>query len=809
MLRVSTTDGTDIVKPLERVSLSAADGAEVSVRDGRGREYARLPAEPGHSFAVGGALGHHMVSLLDEEGRTLDSVTLRVDCHTEITDAGGRFEELLAMTHNTLILQEEVARVWYEGRLYKMFTSWVRDHVHALKGLKWFSPYVKDAMDFFAQTQREDGMVWDGVFRRPKKLIPRDVEFAYGNFVRPFPDGTAELQRLPIENDCEYLYVEGIYYSWKATGDSAWMASLLESAIEALRYSRTDPYRWSEKFGLLKRGFTIDTWDYQPGMDEEITGHCMVIDKDRTHFGVMHGDNTGYAMACGYLAEMLEHVGREDEAAEYRQLADEIVERLDDVAWNGRFYTHHVTEDPEFERDLGVDQSRQVSLSNAYALNRTANHEQCAAIIREYQRIREEMPETGPAEWYSIYPPFPKGFERHQPLWGYVNGGVLTLVAGELARGAFEHGFEDYAVDILERLRQIGRAHDGEIACVLKGKMPEPPDRNFQTVDLRGFANRDFADRAPGQEGGSGAIDLRGVPTGEAEFADIPFDVPAGEGEGAMVGLSARPSHLSEATIPVNGKAGSLYFLHAVSGGGPRVGDITLAYADGSRHREHIYAGRQVLSWWFPVRPFSRKRMPVVDIGWEGSNDACARFGVTVYGLDNPHPEKEVTAVELCAGAEVGLWCLLGLTLCDAEHFMMPPDVSFGPVKWCTGAVAYALIEGLVGAVDTGVAFDRLRLTPRWEAAGVDMVTACARYEASGGYVRYSYARERDTMTLELTGNADRFDVELLLPEGALPRKVEVDGEERAFEERRVEDSVYVSVPVRGVGVHSLRVETE
>jgi hypothetical protein len=441
VFRISTTDGTDVVKPLERVSVTAADGAEISVRDGRGREYARFPAEPDGSFVVGGALGHHTVSLRDEEGRPLDSVTLRVDCHTEIADAGGRFEELLAMTHNTLILQEEVARVWYEGRLYKMFTSWMRDHLHALKGLKWFSPYVRDAMDFFAETQREDGMVWDGVFRRPKKLTPRDVEFAYGDFVRPFPDGTAELQRLPIENDCEYLYVEGVYHSWKATSDSAWMASLLDSAIEALRYSRTDPYRWSEKFGLLKRGFTIDTWDYQPSMDEAITGHCMVIDKDRTHFGVMHGDNTGYAMACRCLAEMLEHVGREDEAAEYRQLADEIVERLDDVAWNGRFYTHHVTEDPEFERDLGVDQSRQVSLSNAYALNRTANHEQCVAIIREYQRIREEMPETAPAEWYSIYPPFPKGFERHQPLWGYVNGGVLTLVAGELARGAFEHGF--------------------------------------------------------------------------------------------------------------------------------------------------------------------------------------------------------------------------------------------------------------------------------------------------------------------------------------------------------------------------------
>ncbi|MFO7958119.1 MAG: hypothetical protein R6X33_13605 [Candidatus Brocadiia bacterium] len=111
MLRVSTTDGSDVVKPLERVSVTAADGAEICVRDGQGREYARFQAGPDGSFVVGGALGHHTVSLRDEEGRPLDSVTLRVDCHTEIADAGGRFEELLAMTHNTPTPRWEAAAV--------------------------------------------------------------------------------------------------------------------------------------------------------------------------------------------------------------------------------------------------------------------------------------------------------------------------------------------------------------------------------------------------------------------------------------------------------------------------------------------------------------------------------------------------------------------------------------------------------------------------------------------------------------------------------------------------------------------------
>lgn len=46
------------------------------------------------------------------------------------------------------------------------------------------------------------------------------------------------------------------------------------------------------------------------------------------------------------------------------------------VRYNGRFYTHHVPENPEVERGLGVDQSTQVSLSNAYSLNRNLDQEQ-------------------------------------------------------------------------------------------------------------------------------------------------------------------------------------------------------------------------------------------------------------------------------------------------------------------------------------------------------------------------------------------------------------------------------------------------
>ncbi len=803
MLNIEPKEDTDFFEPLEKVTVTCSGTGTLSVRDSLGREYVRRPARARNRFAVGGAIGCQQVALEDAEGRTLCAVPLPVDCRTQIDDTGGRFAELLGMAHRTLILQEEVVRVWYRGRLYKTFAGWIRDHTHALKGLKYFSPYGKDAIELYAETQREDGMIWDGVFGRGGHVPShRGRLFEYGGFSRPFPDGSAEWQRVPVENDVEYLYVEGLYYTWKATGDNAWMASLLDSAVRAFEYSTTDPYRWSKKFRLLKRGFTIDTWDYQPADDSAVTGFTMCVDKDRTHFGVMHGDNTGFAQSCRFLGEMLRAAGRAREAVRWEKLAGGIVERLDKVAWNGRFYTHHVPEEAGFQRDLGVDQSKQVSLSNAYAINRTATHEQAVAIIRTYQRIRCGMPETSPGEWYSIYPPFRKGFERHQPLWGYVNGGVLSIVAGELARGAFEHGFEEYGADILERLLKLGRDHGGEIPCVLKGKMPEPPERAFSRVDISGVANCDLT--------AGGRIDLSTAPAGRHVHRGFPFATPQARGQGRMVGLSGRPGLPEAVEVAVGAKAKSLYFLHSISGfgGGDLVGTITLEYEDGTSWRNYAYAGKHVLNWFYPERPFSRKKIPAVDVSYVAPTESCARPGLTVLGLDNPHPDRLIERVRFEVSGEGSVWCLLGLTLCDAEHFMMPPDVSFGPVKWGTGAVVYGLIEGLAGVQDEGVAFGRVRLVPRWEAAGVRRAAVTVRYAASEGYAAYTYRydEKRRTLRLTFTGAAERTRVELLLPGGKRAKLVKLDGADVPFETRKVERSRYVCLEADGVGVHEASV---
>jgi len=590
----------------------------------------------------------------------------------------------------------------------------------------------------------------------------------------------------------------------------------LDNAIRAFNYSTSDPYRWSQKYKLLKRGYTIDTWDFQASEDAVITGAHMVVDKDKTRFGVMHGDNTGFYAGCNYLAEMLEIAGRIEDAKEYRNLGAQIKQRLDNLAWNGAFYTHHVPEDQSVQRDFGsTDTSKQVSLSNAYGLNRGLAQEQCAAIIRTYQHIRDEMPESSPGEFYQIYPPFERGFKN--PKWQYMNGGVTTIVAGELAHGAFEHGFETYGTEILKRVYEWGMAHDGYLDCCYRGKMPDRPQRKFNPIDLTPFANTDFSGKgAEGVPGWTqeGANDLASMVIGSQEFFEIPFEVidPAQNNRRACIGLSRQNPYNDELSIPIGQKATSLYFLHTANG--PELqGWFTLDYADGETHTEYIFKGKQVGPWFIPNDPEIKKgRDPICKVAWRGRNKAFPKLdvGVYAYGFNNPHPEKEITDITCTAAANNAQWFILGLTCCDAPVYFPPSDISYGiPDNWGAAAVVYALIEGLAGIKDKGRSYDMVTLAPRWSSDGVTKVKATAKYEASGGYVSYDYRCDTNAkqLRIDISSNAGKMQVELLIPNSTTPKEVSLNGTDVPFGTKKVENSTYVTFVIDKVAAHSVVVD--
>jgi hypothetical protein len=783
-----------IFEPLQQVGITSAIQGTIRIFDGRNREYYSAETGGACTLTVGGSLGFHLVILLDKKGRPADFATFRVECATSVADSSGRYRNLMDVLYHTMTSEweRESGVVRYNGKYYHHFVSWLRDHVHTLKGMKYFYPEVKSGIDLYADSQREDGMIWDNYNKRPPEGDYWEQRFDYGGFVRVVDEGKQEFRRIPVENDVEYLFIEGIYYTWKACGDNAWMKRMLDPALRALKYSTSDPYRWSDKYLLLKRGHTIDTWDFQDDEDAEISAgpdhpvDPMVVRLPFTRFGIMHGDNTGMYASCRYLAEMLEYAGRSQEAERVRQTGEGIKQRLDSLCWNGRFYTHHVPEDPALVRYLGVDESQQVSLSNAYSLNRGIQPEQAAAIIRTYLELREKMPATSPGEWYTIYPPFENGYGGHNSKWSYMNGGVTTIVAGELAHGAFENGYESYGVDILDRLLELSAKSGGILHCTYMGALEPAPQRSFTSLSLAGIANADTCgETLQGVAGwtGEGRNDLHEFPTGRQVFHEIPFDivVPETNGRRVCLGLSGEDPYAGEAQIKVEQMAASLYLLHTTNNRGFYAGSLVLNYEDGSSHVEHIGPGK-ITNWWYPEAPQNRTQTPVMRVAWRGKNESSRSVGVFVFGLDNPHPEKQVTSILFRSAEDLTRWMVLGVTLSDQPVWFRPDMVSAGiPDNWGAAAVVYALVEGLCGVKDRGVALNHVLLSPRWAAAGESEASVSIKYPASLGYVSYRYRLDGNVLQIEYTGSLDLADLEILLPPGRKVAGVKINGRGAEF----------------------------
>jgi hypothetical protein len=788
------------------------------VRDGDQQPYVESPFDGESEITVCGALGIHSVSILSHQGQPLASLSFEVDCRTSVKSQSGTFDELLNNLYRTMVSEGPVGATQYRGQVFTYWDPWLMDNTNTLKGMKYFWPEVTSNVDFYVNSQREDGMVWENF--EPRTTVETDWErrFAYGDFARPAENGWLLLRRAPVENHVEAFLLEAIYWAWKTTGDTAWMSAKLDAAIKAVHYATSNPYRWSTKYQLLKRGFTIDTWDFLCDSEAELVGgDSMKVELDKTHFGIFYGDNTNLIVGLLRLAEMLEAADRSDEAGRCVALGRELEGRLNALCWNGGFYAHWIPEDSSLSFDMGVDINKQVSLSNAYSLNRGISHDKCVAILKTYQHIRAEMPSTSPGEFYAIYPPFERGFGQEDTKWEYMNGGVMSCVAGELARGAFEHGFEEYGVDILQRYHDIAERHNNYVPGILRGKEPQAPQRTLTPVDLRGIANADLGGGAPGVPGWTDepGNDLSEMPVGYQVFRGIPFDVidPTTNGRRACIGVSITEGYSRKATVPIQSIARLIYLLHT-KGGDDLVGQLTWRYADGTSHLEYIRAGVNVDHWWAPADsefnyrygPGGRERMQV---GWRGSNQKFGNVGVYVTSFTHPHWEKTIAALDLECLDTGAKWMVLGITLSDAVAFLPPwNDVSAGmPNNWGAGALTAAIIEGVCGVRDDGIAFSKARIAPRWVAAQEAQATTMVRYPASRGYVAYEYRHDAvaKTITMLFTGNALQYEMAVLLPKEMVMRSALLNGQTVQSEVRIIGSSTYALIQVSGRSAHTLK----
>ena len=373
-------------------------------------------------------------------------------------------------------LARSVRSVFRNGSERTMFTDWIRDHVHVMKAMKYFVPDLKSYLEYFLEEQTPEGMYYDYCDPIDDWSGCRLALFDKRYWKVDIYD-KVQLHRLPLEADVEYLVVEGAYQYWQATGDTAFIRKWMPNLEKGLEYSMSDPLRWSAHYGLVKRAYTLDTWDFMympwtttddpvrdmPVIEEEI---MKFVIGPSTPMGIMHGDNSGMYAACRQLAILHRVLGNPVNGQIWDMEAEQFRVRANNLLWNGKYYAHFKEIDPPPANFPKIDQKNILSLSNPYDINRGLPTEEMAeSIIQTYLDLKEKTKNESFAEWFSIYPAIHPNYGGFPP-GTYVNGGILTIVAGELAKAAFQHGYEAYGVDILNRVSKLMDKHKGRLPVV-------------------------------------------------------------------------------------------------------------------------------------------------------------------------------------------------------------------------------------------------------------------------------------------------------------------------------------------------------
>lgn len=395
-------------------------------------------------------------------------VTTNIKAQTSFNEGAEEYQYLFNSLKDRLMNYKLVQKVHIGGKDRQQFVWWLRDNTHVVKAMKYLHPDISSMWELFIERQTKEGLYYDYFVPLEQGLSHRMNIFDQ-RYWKIYSDEKIQMHRMPVEADLEYLAVEGGWYIWQATGDNEYMKQWMEKLEEGLYYYMRDPLRWSQKYQLIKRGYTLDTWDFmQPPSDrKEFIGIEDIADtrfniSENTPMGVMHGDNSGLYAACIQLASMFESMEEPVKAKIWEHQAEIVRLRTNKICWNGQYYSHFVEDDPMPEY-LKIDQANTLSLSNPYDINRgLPTHDMAVSIIKTYQSLKEKNQLNSFAEWFGIYPSVEPDFAGYKP-GSYMNGGVNTIVAGELAKAALMHGMESYGVDILNRIIDLIRKYNGDL----------------------------------------------------------------------------------------------------------------------------------------------------------------------------------------------------------------------------------------------------------------------------------------------------------------------------------------------------------
>lgn len=216
-----------------------------------------------------------------------------------------------------------------------------------------------------------------------------------------------------------------------------------------------------------------------------------------------------------------------------------------------------------------------------------------------------------------------------------------------------------------------------ESALQLKFTIDTVKNRN---VDISGIANRGFADGKAGDGKGGWSDqgpenDMRALKLNSLQVQGLRFDIinPArnhGNSVAVLGGVmrESLPHELSIA-LPGDFKTGAVNLLHASAWtpeNGKRLGEIEVAYANGSKQVIPVESGRDCGNWWI------QSSMKNASVAWKAEN---ASSPIGIYASSFALNRKDATGMTFRAVDPKVMWMLVGVNLSEeAVSFAIPVE---------------------------------------------------------------------------------------------------------------------------------------
>jgi len=312
---------------------------------------------------------------------------------------------------------------------------WLRDMFYSALGFFLWESDVKSGFEAIFRRQRRDGSFPDCV------------------------DSAGQSARSNVESDVEYIAALALYGTWMVTGDDEWLKRNLPAVERGIRYCTSHPKRWDRKRGLVRRGHTCGTWDFDINLFDDWGEDSPAV--------AAVCDQSGLYLALKCLAEIYKYLGNSAKARLYRTRASRFRSRAVRALWDGEKFRHHLHLD-HFDHG-SFDESRQLAMGNVWAMTRgLADRAKCARIIETYRKRWKETGHRFP--WWSLEPGYPVELGKALQIChyylrpgGYCNGGMMSFVGAGLSLGAFENGEERFGAKLLQDYAQFLSENNGEI----------------------------------------------------------------------------------------------------------------------------------------------------------------------------------------------------------------------------------------------------------------------------------------------------------------------------------------------------------